>query len=59
MKGRGALRMVIVLALASACGIVGLLLADGMWDWFLLALAALPLGAGLWQWRTASRVDGS
>ncbi|RPE79811.1 hypothetical protein [Vulcaniibacterium tengchongense] len=58
MKGRDALKAVIVLALASACGIVGLLLADGAWDALLLVLAASPLAVGLWRWRAEARAGG-
>ena len=55
MKGRHTLKAVLVMAILSACGIVGLLLCDGTLDWVLLALAALPLGIGLWRWRAHSR----
>lgn len=58
MKGRDTLRAVIALALASAAGIVGLLLAAAAWDWPLLALAALPLAVGLWCWRREARRAG-
>lgn len=52
MKGRHTLTGVIVLALISAAAIIGLLLADGVFDGILLVLAALPLLVGLWCWRT-------
>jgi hypothetical protein len=50
MKDRHTLSGVIVLALISAAAILGLLLADGVADWILLVLAALPLLVGLWCW---------
>lgn len=34
--------MVFLLALVSIAGIAGMLLADGVWDWLFLVLAALP-----------------
>lgn len=39
MKGRNALKMVTVLAVISAIGIIGMLLVDGVAETFLLALA--------------------
>lgn len=57
MKGARTLKLVLALALVSACGIVGLLLTvDARFDWMLLAMAALPLGVGLWCWRKETRV---
>lgn len=55
MKGRNALRAVIVLAIISTIGIIGMLLVDGAADALLLALAALPLAFGFWRWRAESR----
>lgn len=55
MKGRDALRLVLLLAVVSAAGIIGLLLADGGMDLVLMFLAALPLGVGLWCWRVEAR----
>ncbi|WP_167285204.1 hypothetical protein [Marilutibacter alkalisoli] len=49
MKGRNALKMVTVLAVISAIGIIGMLLVDGMAETFLL-----PLGICLWRWRVES-----
>ncbi|RNF84441.1 hypothetical protein [Montanilutibacter psychrotolerans] len=54
MKGRHTLKVVVVMALVSAVGIMGLLLVDGALDWLLLVLAALPLVVGLWCWRKES-----
>ena len=54
MKGRHTLRLVTAMALVSAAGIIGLLLAGDVLDWLLLILAALPLGVGLWCWRAES-----
>ena len=54
MKGQNILKLVIAMALVSAGGIIGLLLASGPTDWLLLLLAALPLGVGLWRWRAES-----
>lgn len=51
MKGRNTLKLVIAMAIVSACAIVGLLLASGPLDGLLLVLAALPLGMGVWRWR--------
>ena len=58
MKGRNALKLVIVMALVSAGGIIGLLLAGDVLDWALLVLAALPLGVGLWRWRAEASGRG-
>lgn len=46
---RGPLIRIALLALASAVGIVAMLLVDGAWDWLFLAVAALPvmIGGGL------------
>ena len=55
MKGRHALKIVLALALASAGGIIGLLLANGAADWGLMALAALPLVVGLWCVRAQNK----
>lgn len=56
MTGARAMRLVIVLALLAVGGIVGMLLADGGWDWLFFAMTALPLtvGAGC-GWRLRSR----
>lgn len=59
MKGRSTLRAVLALAMISACGIVGLLLADGALDWSLLVLASLPLLVGFGCWRAEARRAGS
>ena len=53
MKGRHTLKLVVVMAIVSACGIIGLLLANEL-DALLLVLAALPLGIGVWRWRVES-----
>ena len=59
MKGRRALWLVVILALACAGGIVGMLvLTETAWAWPFLALAASPLLAGAWRWqaeRSAAR----
>lgn len=56
MKGARTLRLVLALALVSAFGIVGLLLAvNARFDGLLLPMAALPLVVGLWCWRKESR----
>ena len=55
MKGRHTLKLVLALSLVSAGGIVGLLLADGVADGFLMALAALPLAVGFWSLRAQAR----
>ncbi|WP_187775671.1 hypothetical protein [Luteimonas suaedae] len=46
MKGRQTLLLVTLLALACIAGIVGMLLAEGAWDWLFFAMAASPLAAG-------------
>ena len=52
MNGRRTLSLVIVLALISAGGIIGMLLVDGgLWDKVLFIVAALPLIYGFWRWR--------
>ena len=53
MRGRHTLKLVVVMAIISACGIIGLLLASEL-DGLLLLLAALPLGLGIWRWRAES-----
>jgi len=40
------LMRITLLALVSILGIGGMLLADGIWDWLFLGLAALPLLLG-------------
>lgn len=55
MKGRHTLKLVIAMAVVSACGIIGLLLAEGALDWLLLVLAALPLAVGAWRVRGQQR----
>lgn len=49
MKRRGALLRVLLLALVSAGGLIGMLLADGDWDTLFFALTALPLMVGGWR----------
>ncbi len=46
MNARRTLSLVVVLALLCVGGIVGMLLADGAWDWLFFALTALPLVIG-------------
>lgn len=59
MSGRNTLKLVVAMALVSACGIVGLLLAvDARFDGPLLALAALPLLVGAWRWRAQAGQSG-
>lgn len=58
MKGRRALRLVMLLALAGIVGIVGMLLTEGAWNKAFLVLAALPLAAGAW-WRWRQRVPAA
>jgi len=48
MHWRG-VKLLVVLALLSAGGIVAMLLVDGPWDAALLLLAALPLAIGGWR----------
>lgn len=55
MRGRRTLVIVVLLALLSMGGIVGLLLAEGGWDVVFFGVAALPLGVGAWRLRRASR----
>jgi hypothetical protein len=50
------LKLFMAIALVSAFGIIALLLADGVLDWLLLVLAALPVGVGRWRWRAESSV---
>jgi len=45
----GVVSRTLLLALVSAAGIVGMLLADGLGDVFFFLLAALPLLAGGWS----------
>lgn len=54
MKGRHALLLVMLLALAGIVGIVGMLLTEGALNALFFALAALPLAAGM-RWRMAAR----
>lgn len=49
MKARRTLLRISALALLSAAGIVGMLLADGVWDALFFMLAALPLLVGGWR----------
>ena len=49
MTGTRALWLVVVLAVASAAGIVGLLVSQEGGSWWLLALAAVPLIVGGWR----------
>lgn len=44
------LRMVLVMALLSVAGIIGMLLVDSALDWVFFALAALPLAVGGWRY---------
>ena len=44
------LRLVLVLALLSVAGIVGMLLTDSGWDWAFFALTGLPLAVGGWRY---------
>ena len=53
MTGARAMWLVVALAAVSVAGIVGMLLAEGGWDWLFFAMTALPLAAGLWFWRRA------
>jgi len=46
MTGRPALVGIVVLALLSIIGLVGMLLVEGGWDVLFFALAVLPLGVG-------------
>jgi hypothetical protein len=46
MTGRRAMWLIVALALASASGIIAMLLSDGPWDAICFALAALPLAVG-------------
>lgn len=46
MTGHWPRRRILLLALVSAIGIGGMLLAESAWDWLFLALAALPLLIG-------------
>lgn len=51
------LRSIVTLMLLSAAGIIGMLLADGAWDWVFLALASLPVllgGYGAWRHRASA-----
>lgn len=43
------LKVLVVLALLSAAGIIGMLLTDGIWDAVFLVLTALPLVIGGWR----------
>lgn len=58
MNGRNTLRGVLVLMLCAIAGIVGMLVAEGIWDRAFFALTALPLVLGGWRaWR--HRGDGT
>ena len=48
---------IVLLALISAAGVVGMLVAQGARDWLFFALAALPLllGAAMVAWRSGRR----
>ncbi|KAF1049782.1 hypothetical protein [Xylophilus sp.] len=50
MTGARTLAAAVALALACVGGIVGMLLADGGWDWLFFAMTALPLAVGAWRW---------
>ncbi len=50
MSGVKNLRLVLVMALLSAAGIIGMLLVDSAWDWVFFALTALPLAVGGWRY---------
>jgi len=53
VTGARALTLVVLLALLSVAGIVGMLLVEGgVADGALLLIAALPLAAGYWLHRT-------
>lgn len=58
MKGRRALRAVVLLALVGVIGIIGMLLTEGAWNATFFVLAALPLAAGAW-WRWRQRVPAA
>lgn len=49
MSARRRLLRVTQLALLAAAGIIGMLLADGVWDAVCFVLAALPLLIGGWR----------
>lgn len=49
-KSPGTLQLVLVLALISIGGLVGMLLAEGIWDWVFLCCSMLPLVIGGWRW---------
>lgn len=50
MMGQKTLRLVLVMALLSIAGIIGMLLVDSGWDWAFFALTALPLAVGGWRY---------
>ncbi len=50
MTGARAIWLVLALALLALAGIVGMLLADGGWDWLFFAMLLLPPAVGAWQW---------
>lgn len=56
MMGQKTLRLVLVMALLSIAGIIGMLLVDSGWDWAFFALTALPLAVGGWRY-VAERVS--
>jgi len=56
MNAGRAMLLVILLALLSIGGLIGMVLAHSAWaDGLLLSVAALPLAVGLWRWRGLRR----
>jgi hypothetical protein len=55
MTGQKTLRLVLLMALLSIAGIIGMLLVDSALDWLGFALAALPLAVGAWVSRGLRR----
>lgn len=49
----------LLIAFSALCGIVGMLLDDGVWDLLFFALASLPLGIGLLAYWRATRGDSA
>lgn len=49
------LKLVLVMALLSVAGIIGMLLVDSALDWVFFALAALPLAIGGWRYAEQRR----
>jgi|GEM_PF-5414532 len=49
-KSPGTLTLVLILALICIGGLVGMLLAEGIWDWMFLVLSSSPLIIGGWRW---------